>query len=609
MKNISVERLVLGGFITATVVLVLLGCIAWSSALKSDEALGQVMRTHQVLTSVGQIVFNLTRAETAQRDYEIYGENYYLKRRDKSLLNIVRAVDEAERHIVVPEQQEQLRQLKKLIVRRMGNYPLSHDETHDHFTVLPKEGKQVADFFLRNGDGGKASLRKILNNARNSNNLIMDAGSDSSFLSLEQIHHAIGQIVEMESATLSEREAENAFQHKVERTSFSLLGMFLLLLLFFLFLHIRRAMRLSRDEATRLKSCKLQLEEASRNKSNFLAHMSHELRTPINAIMGFSGLLKAEQLGKLTKAQAEYVSDIFSSGEHMLSLVNNILDLSKIEAGKMTLDLEPVEMPVLLDGAISIIRGQAASRHMRLCLDVQPGLDDIQVDPLKTRQILYNLLSNAVKFTPVDGQLKLRARRVPRADVGKMSGRCPSRLFPLAGSEFMEFLEISVADSGPGIPRDGLERLFQSYSRIGSVSTHKSEGTGLGLMLVKHLAELHGGTVAVESAEGQGSLFIVWLPLRTDVGAASEPKELITSEIIVKSRKICTKVLLDLARQRTDFSPYGWWHIGVMAHPERMWASLNTIGKSCGLKDARTDNILPALPGISTASSRQGYPS
>jgi signal transduction histidine kinase len=518
MNNMSVERLVSRGFIAATIVLVLLGGIAWRSAVKSDEASSQVMRTHQVLTSVGQIMLNLARADAAQRDYDSYAENYYLKKRDESLLNVVRSVEWAEQNFIVPEQQEHLRQLKMLIVRRM-------------------------EIFSGDQDFRKPRSRIVV------------AGFNSSPPIMEQIHHNIDQMVKMENTLLLEREAENAFQRKVETMSFAMLGMLTPLALFFLFLHIRRAMRLIRDEDVLLKQSKLELEEASRMKAEILAHMSHEIRTPINAIMGFSDSLRDGRHGKLTQTQAEYVSHIYSSGEHMLALVNNILDLSKIEAGKAMPDLEQVDISELLENSVYIIREQAASHHVRLHLDVQPGFGDIHIDPVKTRQILYNLLSNAVKFTPDGGQVRLRACRVTRSDVAQVSGYWPSRTFPLSGSAFMEFLEISVADSGLGIPSDGLEQLFQSYSRIDSGSELKFEGTGLGLMLVKNLAELHGGTVAVESAEGYGSRFIVWLPLRTDAGAVVEPDESslqkLVPESIWKARKVCAKALLELAQQRT----------------------------------------------------------
>lgn len=258
-----------------------------------------------------------------------------------------------------------------------------------------------------------------------------------------------------------------------------------------------------------------ELEEASRMKSEFLANMSHELRTPLNAIMGFSEVLRDGLMGEMTDPQRGLAVKIFSSGQHLLALINDILDLSKVEAGKMTLDLEPVQVSLLLVNSLSIIREKAASRRIRLAMEGTEELGLMQLDGRKVKQIVYNLLSNAVKFTHDGGRVSLHASRVPRADAGHVSGSRTSRTFALADNEFAEFLRIRVTDSGIGISPEGLGRLFTPFSQIDSGLARKFEGTGLGLALVKLLAELHGGAVAVESAVGEGSCFTVWLPLRT----------------------------------------------------------------------------------------------
>jgi len=257
-----------------------------------------------------------------------------------------------------------------------------------------------------------------------------------------------------------------------------------------------------------------ELEEASRMKSEFLANMSHELRTPLNAIMGFSEVLKDGLMGEMTDQQRGFIGNIFSSGQHLLALINDILDLSKVEAGKMELDLEPVQVSLLFVNSLSIIREQAVTRRIRLDMDANEELGSIQADARKVKQIVYNLLSNAVKFTHEGGRVTLHAGRVPRAKVGQPSGSWAGRTFPLADNEFAEFLKISVIDSGIGISPEGLKHLFKPFSQIDSGLARKFEGTGLGLAMVKLLAELHGGTVAVESAVGEGSCFTVWLPLR-----------------------------------------------------------------------------------------------
>ena len=270
-----------------------------------------------------------------------------------------------------------------------------------------------------------------------------------------------------------------------------------------------------------LQQKNVELEDASRMKSEFLANMSHELRTPLNAIIGFSEVLVDGLIGEMTDQQRGFIGDIFSSGKHLLSLINDILDLSKVEAGKMMLDLEMAEVSGLFANSLSIIREKAASRHITLAMDASPELGSVSVDGRKVKQIVYNLLSNAVKFTSDGGSVELKAIRVPREKVGKYTRSGLGRNFPLAESDFAEFLQISVEDSGIGITPEGIERLFKPFSQIDSGLARKFEGTGLGLAMVKLLAELHGGSVAVESAVGEGSCFTVWLPFRSAAESSS----------------------------------------------------------------------------------------
>jgi PAS domain S-box-containing protein len=273
----------------------------------------------------------------------------------------------------------------------------------------------------------------------------------------------------------------------------------------------------------RLQQKNVELEEASRMKSEFLANMSHELRTPLNAIIGFSEVLVDGLVGEMTDQQRGFLSDIFSSGKHLLSLINDILDLSKIEAGKMTLDLEPVQVSQLFANSLSIIREKAAARNIHLTMDAPEELGAVRSDARKVKQIVYNLLSNAVKFTSERGHVALKARRVLRAEVGELSDASMGRTFPLSDNEFTDFLKISVTDSGMGISPDGLDLLFKPFSQIDSGLARKFEGTGLGLAMVKLLADLHGGSVAVESEVGKGSRFTVWIPFRPAEGMVLTP--------------------------------------------------------------------------------------
>ncbi len=272
------------------------------------------------------------------------------------------------------------------------------------------------------------------------------------------------------------------------------------------------------ERALELKN--IELERASRMKSEFLATMSHELRTPLNAIIGFSEALRDGLMGKTTELQHEYIVDISSSGQHLLSLINDILDLSKVEAGMMALELEAVDINSLLSNSLTIVREKAAAQNIALALEIGDGLGVFQLDMRKTKQIAYNLLSNAVKFSASGGPVTLRARRVPRSAVGSLSGTWPVHSFPLAENEYSEFLEISVSDRGIGISQDDMAKLFQAFSQIDSSLARKFEGTGLGLAMVKQLAELQGGAVAVASRVGEGSRFAAWLPLRTPAQGA-----------------------------------------------------------------------------------------
>lgn len=272
-----------------------------------------------------------------------------------------------------------------------------------------------------------------------------------------------------------------------------------------------------------LESKNNQLQEASARKSEFLASMSHELRTPLNAIIGFSDVLKDGLAGELSHQQREYVTDIYASGRHLLSLINDILDLSKVEAGKMSLDLETVDIAALLEGSLSVIRERASGHRIELTTRMAGNWDPVQVDARKTKQIAYNLLSNAVKFTPDGGRVVLAARRVARHVVEQWQAIESTQLhLSLPPGDFAEFLEITVEDTAMGIAPQDAERLFQPFSQIDSSLSRRHEGTGLGLAMVLKIAQLHGGTAALASEPGRGSRFVVWLPWR---GVQAAPAE------------------------------------------------------------------------------------
>ena len=237
-----------------------------------------------------------------------------------------------------------------------------------------------------------------------------------------------------------------------------------------------------------------QLALASKNKSDFLANMSHELRTPLNAIIGFSEVLSQRMFGDINEKQQEYLKDILTSGHHLLALINDVLDLSKVEAGRSELDPTDFSLRDVLESSLVMVRERASKHGVELGLEVTPDLELVRGDERKIKQIVFNLLSNAVKFTPAGGRVDVRARRL---DGG---------------------IEVSVRDTGAGIPESDRDLIFEEFrqSRDGAKA---EEGTGLGLTLTKKLVQLHGGNIRVESTLGVGSTFTFTLPL----GAAGPP--------------------------------------------------------------------------------------
>jgi signal transduction histidine kinase len=232
-----------------------------------------------------------------------------------------------------------------------------------------------------------------------------------------------------------------------------------------------------------------ELEAANRHKSEFLANVSHELRTPLNAIIGFSEVLGERMFGELNEKQAEYTEDILSSGRHLLSLINDILDLSKIEAGRMELEVTTFYLPDAIANALLLIRERASRHGIKLDRVIDDRLGDFTGDERKLKQILVNLLSNAVKFTPEGGQIKVEATLGDSAVI------------------------VSVTDTGIGIAKDDQEAIFEEFRQVGSNYAHKREGTGLGLSLTRKFVEMHGGKIWVESELRKGSTFTFTLPL------------------------------------------------------------------------------------------------
>jgi len=229
-------------------------------------------------------------------------------------------------------------------------------------------------------------------------------------------------------------------------------------------------------------------EAANHAKSEFLANMSHELRTPLNAVIGFSDILAEEVCGPLNETQQEYVGDILESGKHLLSLVNDILDLAKIESGTMDMEWDTIALPGLIERIAQMFRERALRHGIRLRVELGPDLEAVRTDERRLKQLLYNFLSNALKFTPEGGEIVIDVRRL--------------------GDD----VRISVADTGVGIPLAEQERIFESFYQVDSTLTKNQQGTGLGLALVRRIAEMHGGRVWLQSEVGEGSTFYVQWP-------------------------------------------------------------------------------------------------
>jgi PAS domain S-box-containing protein len=245
-------------------------------------------------------------------------------------------------------------------------------------------------------------------------------------------------------------------------------------------------------DVTERKRFERSLEEASRMKSEFLANMSHELRTPLNGIIGFAEFLVDGKPGSLNEKQVEYLGDILNSGRHLLQLINDVLDLAKVESGKMEFNPESFSLVRAIDEVRAVAKPLAQKKLVKVTASVAPGLDRVQIDQQKFKQVLYNLLSNGIKFTDEGGAVEIHARPVPEG-----------------------FFELSVKDTGIGIQKEDIGKLFREFEQLESGASRRYEGTGLGLALTKKIVELQGGEISVESVPGLGSTFRV--TLRTEL--------------------------------------------------------------------------------------------
>ena len=264
----------------------------------------------------------------------------------------------------------------------------------------------------------------------------------------------------------------------------------------------RRRLEELRARSAELETQNQRIQESNRLKSEFLANMSHELRTPLNSIIGFAELLHAGEVPADSPEHKEFLGDILNSGRHLLQLINDVLDLAKVEAGKLEFRAETVELGVLTAEVVAVVRSMAASKQIRVDIASDPTIDRVTLDPARLKQVLYNYLSNAIKFTNEGGHVRVRVRR-----------------------EGTQMFRVEVEDDGIGIAESDLGRLFVEFQQLDAGAAKRHSGTGLGLALTKRIVEAQGGSVGVRSTPGRGSVFTVVLPLKIgSVAPALEPE-------------------------------------------------------------------------------------
>jgi len=263
----------------------------------------------------------------------------------------------------------------------------------------------------------------------------------------------------------------------------------------------RRRLEEMRARSAELETQNLRIQESNRLKSEFLANMSHELRTPLNSIIGFAELLHQGEVPVESPEHKEFLGDILNSGRHLLQLINDVLDLAKVEAGKLEFRAETVELGVLTSEVVAVVRSMAASKQIRVDIASDPSLGRVTLDPARLKQVLYNYLSNAIKFTNEGGHVRVRVRR-----------------------DGTDMFRVEVEDDGIGIAESDLGRLFVEFQQLDAGATKRHSGTGLGLALTKRIVEAQGGSVGVRSTPGRGSVFWAVLPLRVDsIAVVDEP--------------------------------------------------------------------------------------
>lgn len=334
-----------------------------------------------------------------------------------------------------------------------------------------------------------------------------------------------------------------------------------------------------------LQESNLQLARATRLKDEFLANMSHELRTPLNAILGMSEVLQDQIYGQINHQQLQSLKTIERSGSHLLDLINDILDLAKIESGQISLHRSPTQINQLCHSSLVFVKQQAIKKQIRLNVLVQPDLPDLLIDERRIRQVLINLLSNAIKFTPEEGQVTLEVAQISHPPVNPSQDNPTDKTDNSQPKSHSPLIRFSVSDTGIGIAPDDISKLFQPFVQIDSSLSRQYAGTGLGLSLVKRMVEMHGGWVSVVSTVGVGSCFQVDLPW---------------PEVVSPSAQTSSTSTVNLDLNSLDNTP----HSPVILLAEDNEANINTI--SSYLK-AKNYKILLAPDGLEAISMAQTH--
>ena len=310
--------------------------------------------------------------------------------------------------------------------------------------------------------------------------------------------------------------------HEVEFKTRFLISLFLVNVLAYIFEFVRHKFQEGmkqnqyglEEEKKKLVEAKKEAEKANKTKSEFLANMSHELRTPLNHILGFTELLLDKNFGELNATQEEYLGDVYQSSKHLLSLINDILDLAKVEAGKLELRPSGFNLRILLENSLLMIKEKAMKHRINLSHNINGIPDTITADERKLKQIIYNLLSNAVKFTPDGGEIRLLSSL---ADSKKIIDQIESNPCRLSSADFelhQDWAQVSVQDTGVGFKSEDADRIFSPFEQVESSRSRKFQGTGLGLSLTRQFVELHGGRIWAESeGKGRGSTFHLVIPI------------------------------------------------------------------------------------------------